>query len=91
MWTVEVAVSRPVISSKVDTGAEITVIPEGDHHCDLHGPLKDPEKVLYGLDKEPLKVCESFNGTLCRTGKEVKQKVYVVSELGEPLLGLLAI
>ena len=75
---------------KIDTGAEVTVIPES-----AATPFKEllrlPEGRLHGPAKSSLNVCGQFSGTLQLKTKIVKEEIFVVKNLHKPLVGLPAI
>ena len=76
---------------KIDTGANVTVIPEADYCKDQDGPLRISERSLTGAGQHPLHVCGQFLGCLKRKEVELQQEVYVVKGLRKPLLGRPAI
>ena len=76
------------ISFSIDTGAEVTVIPEtGSPH------LQPSDKHLKGPAGNNIhKISWCFTTSLqTQAGMTTKQKVYVVKELNKPLLGRPAI
>lgn len=83
------AVNGHWLRFNIDSGAEVTVVPD-----DLPWvpELLDPEDVcLTGPGGHALRVRGSFPATLTWKEKTVQQKVYVLSALSTPLLGLPAI
>ena len=65
---------------KIDTGAEVTVIPESDT-APFKGLLRSPQGVLHGPAKSSLSVCSQFTATLQLDTKVVKEEVFVVKNL----------
>ena len=75
----------------MDTGVDVTVIPESDYQLERDGQLKPSSRVLSGPTQETLKVQGQFSGRPTRNGIETQQDIYVVSELRQALLGRPAI
>ncbi len=90
-WVVKLSLNREMAEFKIDTGADVTVIPSEMHSLDRDGPLKRPTRVLSGPDKSPLTVKGSFTGQLERGKMGTKEEVYVVDNLSKPLVGKPAI
>ena len=77
---------------KLDTGADITAIPEAVYHRLLRSSptLVWPDRVLRGPDKRQLPVLGSFRTSLTVTLTEDRlpcYRVYIVQGLQQPLLG----
>ena len=90
-WTVITSLNKRDIEFKIDTGADVTVIPES-HYCkEQDGPLILTKRILTGAGRNPLGVRGRFTGVLRVKGKTLSQDIYVVSELQTPLLGRPAI
>ena len=75
---------------KIDTGAEVTVIPESVA-TPFQSLLQASSRGLQGPGKTSLQVCGQFTGTLRKDTHAVKEEIYVVKNLHTPLLGLPAI
>ncbi|XP_064485510.1 uncharacterized protein LOC135397965 [Ornithodoros turicata] len=83
------AVNGHWVRFKIDSGAEVTVVPE-----DLPWvpELLDPEDVsLTGPGGQALQIRGSFSATPTWKDRTAQQRVYVLSSLSTPLLGLPAI
>ena len=76
---------------KIDTGAEVTVIPASQYNPAKGGPLHSPTRTLYGPGQQMLKVKGQFSGNLKKGDTEVMQEMYVVQELRQPFVGCPAI
>ena len=68
-WVVKLSFNREVAEFKIDTGADVTVVPSEMYSFDLDGPLKRPTRLLSGPDKSPLAVKGSFTTQLERGDK----------------------
>ena len=90
-WTTTLVLNNRSLEFKVDTGADVTVIPEADYCEERDGVLRASERVLTGAGQQPLQVCGQFRGILKQNHKESQQVIYVVSGLRKPLLGRPAI
>ena len=77
-----------MIKFKIDTGADVTMIPSTT--CDLcyDGSLHRTKVPLVGPGLNELKVCVWFEVTLEKGKNEVKETVYVVEGLQIPLAGI---
>ena len=61
-WTVITSLNKRDIEFKIDTGADVTVIPES-HYCkEQDGPLILTKRILTGAGRNPLGVRERFTG-----------------------------
>ena len=90
-WITDILLNDELFPFKVDTGADVMVIPEKSYSETRDGPLSVPDKTLSGPTQCSLKVQGQFLATLQRGNKMTKQNVYVVQELNRALLGLPAI
>ena len=78
---------------KIDTGADVSCLPETTYQqlkCSL-GELKSSKKKLFGADRKGLLVIGTIEQTLTVNENSVKEILYVVKGLKEPLLGRPAI
>ena len=90
-WKAVLQLNKRALEFKVDTGADVTVIPESAYHRREDGELKTASIPLNGPTGETLEVCGRFTAHLARKGVESRQEVYVVRNLSKPLLGRPAI
>ncbi|KAL0150323.1 hypothetical protein M9458_054431, partial [Cirrhinus mrigala] len=90
-WIEKVTLNGDAISFKLDTGADVTSIPEKVFNPKRDGKLDKPLKRLVGPGKHLLDVKGCFQGKMCAKGRSTDQPVYVVAGLTQPLLGLPAI
>ena len=85
-WKIPIKVNGTEVLFKVDTGADVSVIPESDVKK-LNVTVKRTNKVLTGPCKNQLSVCGSFGAQLITGDKSADQVIYVVQGLRLPLLG----
>ena len=79
------------VEFKVDTGADVTVIPESVYRAESDVGLQPASLPLNGPTGESLEVLGQFSGRLTRNGNHCCQDIYVVGNLRQPLLGKPAI
>jgi len=89
-WTVSLYLNNTKLEFKIDTGAEVTVIPESVA-TPYQSLLQTTSRRLQGPGKTQLEVCGQFTGTLKKDTQVVEEEIYVVKDLHMPLLGLPAI
>ena len=90
-WYVELQVRFKCIRFKIDTGADVTCIPE-NVYVDLGKPaLSKSTKKLYGPGEKELCVLGKFTDTLTRGNQSVSDEIFVVRGLQRCLLGRPAI
>ena len=89
-WKIPIKVNGTEVLFKVDTGADVSVIPES-YVKKLNVTVKHTNKVLTGPCKNQLSVCGSFGAQLNTGNKSADQVIYVVQGLRFPLLGRPAI
>ena len=77
----------------VDTGTEVTAMSDSAWESlqNVAGKLTQSKQRLCGPDHQPLKVLETVNLTLSLNGKSSTQRVFIVKNLRNNLLGLPAI
>ncbi|KAI2666998.1 Retrovirus-related Pol polyprotein from transposon 17.6 [Labeo rohita] len=90
-WIEKVTLNGDAISFKLDTGADVTSIPDSVFDPKRDGKLDKPLKRLVGPGKHLLDIKGCFQGKMCAKGRSTDQPVYVVAGLTQPLLGLPAI
>ena len=90
-WTVPLRLNGRQTNFCIDTGAEVTVIPE-EVYLDIGSPaLKPLDKTLKGAGNNRLDCRGQFLGRLQKGDLTIKEKVYVVGNLHTALLGRPAI
>ena len=62
-WLVELYLNEVPITFKIDTGAEVTAIPEAIA-APFKATMREPSRTLLGLSVNSLNVCGQFTGTL---------------------------
>ena len=90
-WMTKIMLNGQEIEFKIDTGADVTVIPERNHDTTRDGPLAPPGRSLSGPSQQTLDVLGQFSGRLKRNNTEVKQDIFVICGLQKVLLGRPAI
>lgn len=86
-WIVKVQLNGDAIEFKVDTGADVTAIPERMYSRERDGKLQPSSLPLNGPTGENLKVRGRFSGCLSRNTSKCEEDIYVVRNLRRPLLG----
>ncbi|XP_077550696.1 uncharacterized protein LOC144163904 [Haemaphysalis longicornis] len=86
---IEVLVNGSPLSFKVDSGAEVSVVPSS--FSGVPPKLQVPEGELKGPGNHTLPVLGTYQATLTWKGKSVEQKLYVLESKTVPLLGFPAI
>ena len=89
-WQDKLFVNGARVQFKLDTGADVTVVPE-DVYKKLKVKLQSTSKVLTGPSQQNLDVLGSFHAVISNGKRETNQVVYVVKGLRCPLLGRPAI
>lgn len=90
LWHAKVVTNGKPITYRVDTGADVTVLPE--KFFKKNSPLvKKTDKKLYGPGENQLKVVGVVHTTLSTENTSAEQEIFVISNLKEPLLGRPAI
>ena len=90
-WTAVLQLNDHKTEFKIDTWANVTVIPAHLYKKSRDGPLKSPNRVLRGPSQHTLSVVGKFVGSLKSGHISAKQEIYVVNRLQRPLLGRPAI
>ena len=86
-WSALVSIKNKQIQFKVDTGADVNVIPKTE--VDLHFPeilLKDVDRTLAGPDGKMLQTEGMFHERLTYGDKHINTNIYVVSKAEKALL-----
>ena len=79
------------ISFKLDTGAEVTAVPEETFKTLPEVVLRKPSKKLFGPSHQALEVVGEFTGKISAGGTTHECDIYVIKSLQNNLLGLPAI
>ena len=87
-WTVT---DELPVEFQIDTGADVSVIPEQLYRKLKVPSLEPTNKSLIGPSQDSLHVCGQFNATLIYKGSTVKEQIYVVRGLRKALIGRPAI
>ena len=90
-WNVNLRVNGTPLKFKLDTGADVTVIPENVYFAKMKGTLKDTNKSLIGPNNKKLNVRGVLVAKLEHESNVMSQQVYIVRGLRQPLLGRPAI
>ena len=87
-WMTKLKLNRRMIKFKIDTGADVTVIPSTTYVLYYDGLLHRTKTPLVGPGQNTLKVRGWFEATFKKGNDEVKETVYVVEGLKTPLAGI---
>ena len=92
-WNVEITIVNKKVLFKVDTGAEVTAMSNSawESKRDSTGNLAKSKQQLHGPDHQPLTVLGTVNLTMMFNGRSTIQRVFIVKNLRNNLLGLPAI
>lgn len=86
-WVTAVEVNNLDCVLKIDTGADVTVLPEKVYKALAQRPQLQPAKLkLFGAGMSPLAVKGKFTANLSTANKSTVQAVYVVADLIQGLL-----
>ena len=88
-WKAEVLVNNSRVSFKLDSGADVTVIPLAlfEKLCNQSGELQPSNKVLMGPCRQQIDRAGKMRATLQSNKHTFNEDVYVVKNLEEPLSG----
>lgn len=90
-WNVNLSVKNTEIKFKIDTGADVTVIPEYMFRKLQNVKLVKTDKILFGPGQKQLHVLGKFKCELKLKSVKSNQDIYVVKGLKNSLLGRPAI
>ena len=88
-WTAKIKVNGQLLDFKVDTGADVTVIPPSLYHnMKQNSPLTRFTKRLMGPCRHKLNCLGTFTAKLQAHDEMTEEQVYVVQDLERPLESL---
>ena len=90
-WSVTLLVNGKPLDFKIDTGADVTVIPKDVYESIPGAQLTQAKKTLSGPSHTILPVKGQFVATLKKGNQEVREDIFVVRRLRKALLGRPAI
>ena len=90
-WMVRLKLNNVHTRFKIDTGADVSVVPESLFKKLKGVTLQATSKKLHGAGGKRLTVKGKFTATLRHKKRRAAEEVYVISGLTNPLLGLPAI
>ena len=90
-WMVELLLNGSPVSFKVDTGADMTVVPEKTLKSIKGSELRPAETALYGPNRQRIPSLGQATMVLQKGDKEIKEEVFVVPQADQALLGKPAI
>ncbi|KAE8284596.1 Retrovirus-related Pol polyprotein from transposon 17.6 Protease [Larimichthys crocea] len=85
-WMTEVTMDNHKAVFKIDTGADVTAVPEQLYAQGQFNKLARATKILYGPGGVPLKLKGKFTAVLSNSKHSTHEEVYVVEGLRTPLL-----
>ena len=85
-WKVTLQLDGQLIEFRIDTGADVTIIPKEMYIGSAHKPLQKAQSQLSGPDLSTLQVKGLFTGKLKLGDKEIVEEMYVARKLRRPLL-----
>ena len=86
-WLVKVRLMNQTVEFHIDTGAEVSVIPQQLYQKLGRPPLTRANQTLKGPSNDVLPVKGRFSAVLSRGQLESEQEIYVATRLNKPLLG----
>ncbi|KAK3098958.1 hypothetical protein FSP39_024697 [Pinctada imbricata] len=89
-WMVDLSINGVSVRFKIDTGADVTVIPE-EISRKVKGSEHKPDRILYGPANKNLIVTKMIKVAVQYNDKTSDQEIYVVKNLKTALLGRPAI
>ena len=76
---------------KIDTGADVSVVPESTFKRLKDVEMQPASKRLTGPDKQALRVCGQFSATCTYEDRQIQEEFFVVRDLQRALMGRPAI
>ena len=89
-WSASIEVGNKTLRFKLDTGADVTIIPTSAYTKSM-GNLLPADKRLCGVEKSLLSLTGMATATFKTDSTPIEQQLYVVDGLEKPLLGRPAI
>ena len=90
-WSITLLVNEKSVEFKIDTTADVTVIPLSEFQSNPDRTLKPPTNFLNGAGSKTLPVKGQLLATLKYREKEIAEEVHAVRRLNHPRLGRPAI
>ena len=84
---IQVQLNNRDLEFKVDTGADVTVLPEENYQPGRDGVHETTTRKLSGPVRNELKVLGKISGYIKHGGEHTLQDIYVVRGLMRPLMG----
>jgi len=84
-WTGVLDLNSSQTEFKIDTGADVTVIPEHVYNESRDGPLSSTDRILCGPSRHSLQVLGKFLATLQKNQLKTNEEINVVKELQKAL------
>ncbi|XP_015747165.1 PREDICTED: uncharacterized protein K02A2.6-like [Acropora digitifera] len=90
-WRADIIVNQDCVTFKLDSGADVTVLPASTYNKLTDKPLLcKTQKKLYGPSRYELRCRGEFEAMLKYGPKSWKATIYVLDDLDRPLLGRIA-
>ena len=90
-WTKTLRLNQQEVVFKIDTGADITVIPDKYYSRAQDGPFQPVQCILTGAGQQPLEVQGQIVVVLQYNNLQTEQNIFVIKGLRKSLLGCPAI
>ena len=90
-WRIKLPLDEQEVEWRIDTGADVTAIPEKLFKQLPRKMLLPVYKRVRGAGQQLLSVKGRFRATLKKGGKAMSEEIYVIPNLRSPLLGVTAI
>uniref|UniRef100_A0A1X7SIK7 Reverse transcriptase domain-containing protein n=2 Tax=Amphimedon queenslandica TaxID=400682 RepID=A0A1X7SIK7_AMPQE len=90
-WCTTLYMNKRPVKFIIDTGADVTVVPEVVYSRKRDGPLRQSHNPLLGPGQYTLEVSGCFEATIKVQGISTKDMVYVVKSLSTPCVGRITI
>ncbi|UYV81477.1 K02A2.6-like, partial [Cordylochernes scorpioides] len=86
-WIVPIKVNNRQINFKIDTGADVNVLPLQNYHQSYQRiKLEKSDKISQGPNGIPLETVGMIHVKLQNKGQHLNSKIYIVNKLKQPLL-----